>query len=473
MDADLHVLSGAAAGRNLTLAAESILIGRHPDADLRFDADNELEVSARHATLTRHGDLWVLRDLESRNGTFLNGRPVEAATVLRAGDRIAFGRYGPEVEFRAAGGGTPAAGTAAAGSAATPSRAAAPALPPAVQREESPTLRIQVAVARETRGLRMVAVALALLLAAAVGTFLYAGGRQQAAWERERSGLNERLDSILISSEQTIRALEGQLGGLAEALRESQEQVQQARGRLERATDRGESARLPTLRRELETATTTLERQQTAATLDFRTIERENRRAIARIYAESESGEISTATAFAVRADATLLTSRHVVVGEDGRRARRIAIQFSGSEQVWPARILRISAEADLAVIKVDNILGGVPTVRTLNLRPDTVRLGAAVAVLGYPHETQTEPPAGSQRVRLAQPLLAAGSLGSVTAWMLEVQGYGAPGGSGSPIFDANGEVLAVLFGGWHEEGRQTLVAVPASVAAQLLEETR
>jgi S1-C subfamily serine protease len=461
LTAGLHVINGTGAGRSLSLSHEPFLVGRDPDADLRFDTHGDLEVSARHATVTKEGDHWVLRDLGSRNGTYLNGRPVNTATVLRAGDRIAFGHAGPLVEFRIAD------DNATAVAAQNASTEAAPAYRP---HADSPTARIRVAVARQTRGLRTLASMLGLLLVGAVGTVFYLDGRQRAAWERERLELSTRIDSILAASDEAIRALEGEVGGLAEAVRDSKSLVREAHSNLESAADRGDNARLPALRRELESATTTLARQQGVAALDFHTIERENRRAIALIYAESASGEVSTATAFAVRADATLLTSRHVLVGDDGTRARRIAVQFSGSEQVWPARVLLISSDADLAVIRVDNILGTVPTVRALNLRPDTLGPGAAVAVLGYPLGVDADHAEGS---RLAQPVLAAGILGNGNAQRLEIQAYGAPGASGSPIFDANGEVLAVLFGGWRDGGRQTLVAVPASVAFRLLEGAR
>jgi hypothetical protein len=52
-----------------------------------------------------------------------------------------------------------------------------------------------------------------------------------------------------------------------------------------------------------------------------------------------------------------------------------------------------------------------------------------------------------------------------------EIHGYGAAGASGSPIFDGNGEVVAVLYGGRRDAGgAQVLYGVPSHVAARLLE---
>ena len=64
------------------------VIGREPPADLVVPAP---QVSARHAEI-RHlgGDLYSLVDLGSSNGTFVNDRRIQSATV-RVGDRIRLG----------------------------------------------------------------------------------------------------------------------------------------------------------------------------------------------------------------------------------------------------------------------------------------------------------------------------------------------------------------------------------------------
>ena len=72
---------------------ERLLIGRHPDAEIRL---NEPTMSARHAELTPVGSRVSVRDLDSLNGTFLNGvRVIES--MLRPGDQIEIGLVRIEV----------------------------------------------------------------------------------------------------------------------------------------------------------------------------------------------------------------------------------------------------------------------------------------------------------------------------------------------------------------------------------------
>ncbi|MEX0665538.1 MAG: FHA domain-containing protein [Acidimicrobiia bacterium] len=55
-------------------------------------------VSTVHARLFRRGDDLFVEDLGSRNGTFVNGKPVQAPTRLKRGDRVQFGETVGEVQ---------------------------------------------------------------------------------------------------------------------------------------------------------------------------------------------------------------------------------------------------------------------------------------------------------------------------------------------------------------------------------------
>ncbi|HEX9108524.1 MAG TPA: serine protease, partial [Longimicrobiales bacterium] len=255
-----------------------------------------------------------------------------------------------------------------------------------------------------------------------------------------------------------------------EALQASNAEVEALRGEVARAAAARDATGTASLRARLAAAAGKLRRQQTAAGLDFAGIERADRHAVALVYVEYADGRVLSATAFAVRPDGTLVTNRHVVIGDDGARPRRIAIQFSDSEQVWPARVLALADGDDLAILAVERVLGAIPVVRGLNLRPDTLAAGAPVALIGFPNggDVPRHLPDGKTIVR---PLLGAGVLRRVSAERLELEGYGAQGASGTPILDAGGAVLGVLFGGLHADGTraQVIYAVPASALERLL----
>lgn len=92
----LQQLSGHNRGRRAEFAEGPILLGRSPDAQLRFDAHADIDVSARHAVLEREGDGWILRDVGSRNGTFVGGKRIRER-ALEDRDEIELGHGGPRL----------------------------------------------------------------------------------------------------------------------------------------------------------------------------------------------------------------------------------------------------------------------------------------------------------------------------------------------------------------------------------------
>jgi ABC-type multidrug transport system ATPase subunit len=70
--------------------AQSIVFGRHPGCDEVLD---DPTISSRHARLYHAGGTVVLEDLNSSNGTFVNGKQVRKPVVLKPGDVIGLGSY--------------------------------------------------------------------------------------------------------------------------------------------------------------------------------------------------------------------------------------------------------------------------------------------------------------------------------------------------------------------------------------------
>ena len=67
---------------------EGALLGRGDQADIRLE---DGFASSAHARLVPQGDVMVLEDLGSTNGTYLNGEPLRGASPLHAGDTIRIG----------------------------------------------------------------------------------------------------------------------------------------------------------------------------------------------------------------------------------------------------------------------------------------------------------------------------------------------------------------------------------------------
>jgi predicted component of type VI protein secretion system len=65
-----------------------LTLGRGEAVDIRIE---DPFASSRHARIVRQGDLLVLEDLGSTNGTYLNGEPLRGPQPLHSGDRIAIG----------------------------------------------------------------------------------------------------------------------------------------------------------------------------------------------------------------------------------------------------------------------------------------------------------------------------------------------------------------------------------------------
>lgn len=78
----------APGGRRLVLTGAPVVLGRHADCDLVLSDD---QASRRHAQVESGAGGFVLVDLGSTNGTFLNGQRVEQPMRLSNGDRIEVG----------------------------------------------------------------------------------------------------------------------------------------------------------------------------------------------------------------------------------------------------------------------------------------------------------------------------------------------------------------------------------------------
>jgi pSer/pThr/pTyr-binding forkhead associated (FHA) protein len=78
-------------GRELVaLNGPRVTVGKAPTNAVSLEHD--ATVSRLHAILENHGSAWSIRDVGSRNGTFINGEKIDAERVLRSGDELRLGK---------------------------------------------------------------------------------------------------------------------------------------------------------------------------------------------------------------------------------------------------------------------------------------------------------------------------------------------------------------------------------------------
>lgn len=77
-----------------------LTLGRDPQLDIRFDPERDELVSRKHAKIEQSGEgKFVLTDLQSRNGVFVNKARVVDSVEINHGDIIQLGLHGPEFVF--------------------------------------------------------------------------------------------------------------------------------------------------------------------------------------------------------------------------------------------------------------------------------------------------------------------------------------------------------------------------------------
>jgi pSer/pThr/pTyr-binding forkhead associated (FHA) protein len=85
----LVVKRGPNAGSRFVLEHDKTEAGRHPESDIFLD---DITVSRRHAEFVRHGGDYVVRDVGSLNGTYVNRERIDEGR-LRNGDEVQIGKF--------------------------------------------------------------------------------------------------------------------------------------------------------------------------------------------------------------------------------------------------------------------------------------------------------------------------------------------------------------------------------------------
>ena len=85
----LRVDHGPNAGSRFLLDADLTTVGRHPSSDIFLD---DVTVSRKHAQFVRQGNGFVVKDVGSLNGTYVNRTRIDS-TPVRTGDEVQIGKF--------------------------------------------------------------------------------------------------------------------------------------------------------------------------------------------------------------------------------------------------------------------------------------------------------------------------------------------------------------------------------------------
>jgi pSer/pThr/pTyr-binding forkhead associated (FHA) protein/S1-C subfamily serine protease len=434
-------LRRVAGGEDLLGGGSEILIGRGAGCTIPLRTVADTVVSKHHAVV-RIGEAGgaTITDLQSRNGTFVNGQRIRGVAALRLGDRVMLGWHGPLFEVRILGTGRLADGEGAAyhpelqppktmagmvqearGAAAVPGRGRAAVFASTLLRqmahESSLTFRVATA-------------AVIVVLAAAVVWLWSSAARQRATAERR-----------LASAE---RAFAAQLKAASASQLRADSVILRLRSELTAAR---RSSVPPAVVESLETQLRTTEARARAAVspatvADFSEVSRANQGAVGLVITRYDVDSIM-GSGFVITPSGYLVTSGHVVREPDRGPPRALEIVMADSRTPLAADVMAISdrRDQDIAILKIRGYHG--PWVQAIDWSGRGVQQGAPAALIGFPRGTQL----AFDRAGFVRTTMFAGIIAKASSEWIQFAGFTDAGSSGSPVFNVNGEVIGVHYG--------------------------
>ena len=177
---------------------------------------------------------------------------------------------------------------------------------------------------------------------------------------------------------------------------------------------------------------------------------------------------ITDGTGFVITRSGYMVTNRHNVVDEAGKQRDSLFVTMADQRfTTTPTRvqIVDISREYDLALVRIPNYTG--PFVEKVDWNGQGASQGEAAALIGFPGGVDLAFDANQSSTTI-RTSMSAGIFSKVAADRIQFDGFSVKGSSGSPIFNAGGEVVAVHFQGIAGNAGLSF-SVPISKAIPLL----
>jgi len=515
-------LRGGRKGDVLTFTQALVRIGRNSDNDITLDAKTDRKASSHHAEIIRNADRFIIRDLESTNGTFVGGARIEDDLALSNGETVMFGASGPLIRIRIIGAAhDPHDPTANVDM--VPDMAAAPSAPESNEQEPPPPEESEKATEanprtepvrapkrktdvapiepNETRPsdqppsgrtahykammmetvnrarkplVAMIIVLAALLIIIGLTSFLYIQKKSTDSDAQFKSGQDR-----LVALEKKHKLLERKLRAVRTASKDTRQELASETMRLIELKEQLQTAQ-GSARRDLVTKAKTLEKTQvklvkrleanqqelarlTQSTSAAERIAARFDKALFMLIAKTPKEERGYCTAFAVHRTGLLATNAHCAkfaaeLKDNGLKTyarMNKAPEFSYEVVSWKLHPEYNDTvfSADVALIQLE--LKGVELPIEVQLSTNNelmqLRPGRAIYTMGYPGRVmKPHRPDASLRTSVISRLTTYEKMPADPKFtqMVWHSALTSKGTSGSPIFNANGAVIAVNNGG-------------------------
>jgi|GEM_PF-1294215 len=526
------VFREARTGESFEGTGGRLRLGRGMECEVRPVGPGDTAVSRVHAEIVlKPGGKVVVRDARSRNGTYVNGKQIAAEQPLKLGDHLLLGEGGPELIIeQMVVPGAPASAPGKVGAAGVVPAAEPRGRRSFGGKGATIFFKEMMAETdrKASKRIRWVVWSFVVLLIAATGgLYLWSEARvrqtaatleakqaeaqrmadstRQAAqleYNRLRVALDsartssapaavvDSLRSALSDASSRTQALEASLQRAQTSLnqqlaagdslrRQAQADLTRLRGELNRATGgQVPSALLDSLRRAVQDAearATSIEGQLRAVKgVDLGALSQASQGSVGLITGFSGLDEAWNGSGFVITRSGYFVTNRHVAMAEEEqgdsvvlKPADSLFITMADHQWNDRARVVVVSVYPaggpDLALLKIPNYAGSYLT--KVDWDGTHARQGEPAALIGFP---QGEGLAYDRETRTFRTSMSAGIFSKVTNDRIQFDGFTVGGSSGSPVFNANGEVVAAHAAGLKEAAGLGF-AVPVKYVLALL----
>ena len=485
-----------ASGKRFEATGSRIRIGRGSECEVQPVAGDDQTVSRVHAELTvgPNGGL-ALCDVGSRNGTFLNNEVVKAPVPVRLGDRIMLGPDGPVLVLEGIGTAPATPAVRPAGGSGLGQQTVMGLINSALvqakaerQRGGRGSTAFLRAVAQEVgkdsgRKIRWLTTAIVILVLLSGGAvygvyWLLSGEVKQSEAQQRSSADSSRSEAERLRQELEAARSSAAPAAVVDSLRSQLESAQSRTTELRAALDRaqtsltqqlaqGESRRVEAqqqvdrLRQQLaaaqqsapsaaaldslrhavaaaETQAASLDaRVRALRGTDFAAIAQQSQGSVGLITV-SFANDYYNGTGFVISPDGYMLTNWHVVADSAHEHPDTIWVTLADQTLARFADVVVTSRDRDIALIKIRNYQG--PHLTAIDWTGAKARQGEPAGLIGYPAG------AGFARLRstVIRTSMTAGIISRVNEDVIQFDGMTIGGSSGSPVFNADGEVISI-----------------------------